>query len=443
LIKVGRSFWIVFFLFIICLILANLPSLGESQLYFRLTYIWFFLLVGSWFWTFISIKGLTLSRRSRTRRQQVGQVFEERMEIVNRVRLIRIWIEVLDESSLPGTAASRVLTWIGGKQSRSYLAYTWLTRRGWFRLGPTRLISGDIFGLFRATNEIQTNASLLVVPYMFDLVAFPSPHGLLPGGKSIRRHTLDITPYAASVREYVPGDSLNRIHWPTTVRRDRLMVKEFDDDPRAEVWIFIDAQKSVQQSLPEEIPVVKGEFAWLLMRKAEVKLPASTIEYAVSIAASVASYFIVQGQGVGLASAGHVYTILTAERGDRQMGKIMETLALLQSEGDLPMLGLVAAQGNHLPKGSTVVMITPSTDDGVALAANGLVQRGMHPVVILVDPSTFGGDTGSEGLEQLLKDQGITSIRVSNGGNIKAILEGASRRSFQAAGAWWKETDTI
>ncbi len=439
-ITVGRSFWVVATLFVLCIILANIPSLGESQLYFRLAYLWGVLIAVSWIWTFVSIRRVTIARQARTRRQQVGQVFEERIEINNKIFLPRVWIEVLDESDLPGSAASRVLTWVGGAQTRSYLAYTWLNTRGSFHLGPTRLISGDVFGLFRAARVFSNSSNLLVVPYMVDLVGFPSPHGILPGGRAIRRKTVDVTPYAAGVREYAPGDALNRIHWPTTVRRDRLMVKEFDEDPQAEVWIFVDAQKSVQVTLPEEVPVVKGEFAWLLMRKVEVKLPASTIEYSVSIAASVANYFINHGQEVGLASAELVFTILTAEKGERQMGKILETLALLQPEGELPFLGLITAQENHLPKSSTVVMITPSTEKGVALAANELALRGMHPVVILIDPASFGLEQdGSKELEILLEEQGINVFRVSNRDNIKTVLEGATKGNIEKFDNWWKD----
>ncbi len=274
----------------------------------------------------------------------------------------------------------------------------------------------------------------------FDLVAFPSPHGLLPGGKAVRQRTIDVTPYAAGVREYVPGDSLNRIHWPTTVRRDRLMVKEFDEDPKAEVWVFIDAQKDVHTAIPEEIPAIKGEFAWLLMRKVEVNLPSSTIEYSVSIAASIANFFVSQGQEVGLAYAGQVFTILMAERGERQMGKILENLALLQPEGDLPLLGLITAQENHLARGSTVIMITPSTSERIGLAANELSMRSLHPVVILIDPSTFGGVPGSIDLEGNLKGQGIPVIRISNHDNLKSALESAGKpAALSSKMSWWND----
>jgi uncharacterized protein (DUF58 family) len=50
----------------------------------------------------------------------------------------------------------------------------------------------------------------------------------------------------ASVRDYAPGDSFNRIHWPSTARTGQLIVKEFELDPMADIWLFLDLEKRVQ-----------------------------------------------------------------------------------------------------------------------------------------------------------------------------------------------------
>jgi uncharacterized protein (DUF58 family) len=426
LIRTGRSFWVVLVLLAVCIGMANIPGFNETSLYYRLSYVWAALIIISWLWTLLALRRISITRQARTRRHQVGQIFEERFEVANNSLFAHLLVEVRDESTLPGSAGSRVLTWIGVRQSKSYLAYTWLGSRGLFRLGPTVLASGDIFGLFRVTRTITAETSLLVVPYMVTIQRFPSSPGYLTGGRAMRRRTLEVTPYAAGVREYVPGDSLNRIHWPTTARRQRLMVKEFEKDPEADVWIFIDAQKSVHTSLTDERPVIKGEAAWLLARKMEVKLPAATIEYTVSIAASLANYFIRMGREVGMATVGQSTTVMQAERGERQMGKILETLALLEPEGTLPLLGLVASQVSQLPRGSTVILITPSTQNTVVFAANELAQRGLRPVVVLIDPASFGGVKGADELQGVLMNQGINTFRIAFNDNIKMILEGGS-----------------
>jgi len=215
----------------------------------------------------------------------VGQVFEERFEIQNDSRLPRLWLEVRDQSALPGSRGSRVLTMMRGRQRQYYRVRTRLVQRGVFPLGPTVLASGDVFGLFPVSRTVSSGGSLLVYPMMVEVRAFPNPPGLLPGGEALRRRTHQVTPNAAGVREYEPGDSLSRIHWLSTARRDRLMVKEFELDPLADVWIFLDAARKVQAAIPHSPPPQTADALWHPWTK--VELPPSTEEYAVSVAASL------------------------------------------------------------------------------------------------------------------------------------------------------------
>ncbi|MCL4560425.1 MAG: DUF58 domain-containing protein [Chloroflexi bacterium] len=437
-IAIQRTFWVVVFLLVASVFGA---AVWGSSIYYRLIYLWILLLVTSWLWTYLSLRNITVRRTSRSFRQAVGQIFEERFEVDNQSRLFRLWLAIHDQSSLPGSAGSRVITWIGGRQQRSYVSYTWLTRRGRFILGPTLVHSGDLFGLFRATREFKSTSSILVTPHMVEIQSFPAPSGLLPGGRALHRRTLEVTPYAAGVREYFPGDSLNRIHWPTTARRDRLMVKEFEQDPQADVWIFLDAQKFVQAALPEAAPILKSDRLWLWRhRPEEVKLPSATFEYAVSIAASISNYFLKQGQAVGLASAGQVFTALSPERGERQLGKILETLAFLEGEGDLPLVGLVTAQSVYLPRGSTVVIITPSTQSSVIAAIGDLEKRNMHPVVVLLDAASFGGAGGTSDLADNLAARNVLTMQVANHADIRAALE---QTSVYSPVGWWSHTEEI
>ncbi len=64
---------------------------------------------------------------------------------------------------------------------------------------------------------------------------------------------------------------------------------------------------------------------------------------------------------------GQNYSILPPERGERQLGKILEMLAILEPAGDMSLLGLVSSQINNLTRGSTIILITPSNDDIVKL----------------------------------------------------------------------------
>lgn len=400
-----------------------------TTVYYRLVYIWVLILLVSFLMSALALRGVRLRRTSRTLRSQVGQIFEERYEIQNTGRLARLWIEVRDESKLPGAQGSHVMTLINGRESRSYLARTRLTRRGVFPLGPTALVSGDLFGLFPTQRNFVSADSLLVYPMVFEVTHFPNPPGLLPGGEALRRRTAQITSNAAGVREYYSGDPLNRIHWLSTARRNQLMVKEFELDPLADVWILLDAYKHVHaaRQVPEDSFALQDYWK----KRLKYELPPATIEYAVSSAASLARYYISRDRAVGLALADTSMHALPSDRSGRQLGKILEALALVTPEGGLPLQGLVEAQARYLPRGSTVILITPSSSQIIYKSADLLLRRGLRPVVVLINGATFGGTGDTASLFQTLQTMTIPSCQINYGDDLTLVLsEIASRPNW-------------
>ena len=131
-----RSFWGVLFLLVLSGLIAYftpaISGVATPVFFTRLVYMSAFLIVVGYVWAYISTRGITLLREARVLRHQVGQVFEERFKLVNRLPFARLWVEIRDESQLPGKAGSRVLSLIGPRQQRSYIAYTMLNRRGSF-----------------------------------------------------------------------------------------------------------------------------------------------------------------------------------------------------------------------------------------------------------------------------------------------------------------------
>jgi uncharacterized protein (DUF58 family) len=119
-------------------------------------------------------------------------------------------------------------------------------KRGLYTVGPLTVRSGDPFGLFRVRRTFGALHSLLVYPLPEALPHFWAPPAELAGDGRVRRPTHFVTPTAASVREYEPGDSFGRIHWPSTARLGQLMVKTFDVEPASDVWVVLDLQREVQ-----------------------------------------------------------------------------------------------------------------------------------------------------------------------------------------------------
>ncbi len=105
------------------------------------------------------------------------------------------------------------------------------------------LRSSDPLGIFNVEQEFPNQVTSLSILKQSNSHRSNPSISDLAGGESQRRRTYEVTTNAAGVREYMPGDSLNRIHWPTTVRMNRLMTKEFDLDPTADIWIYLDLHR--------------------------------------------------------------------------------------------------------------------------------------------------------------------------------------------------------
>lgn len=407
-----------------------------APLYSRFLFLGALMLISAWIWTRWVAVAVKLDRTSRESRANVGDVFEESYKVQNSSALPAPWIEIANQTTIPFAAGSRLLTLVMGRQKRSYTARTWLTRRGSFRLGPTRITTGDPFGLFTHSKLIAPQETLIVFPMIHEIQKFPSPPGLLPGGQVIRRKSQDITPHAAGIREYVPGDAVKRIHWPTSIRRSKLMVKEFEQDPQAEIWIYLDSQKIVHYQRPhqqEDIPL----HTMLFTKRPKLSLPPSTLEYSISIAASLAHYFIGQRRAIGYASAGQTLTELPAERSERQEAKILETLAFVEANGSLSIAALVAAQASQLPKRSSIILITPTVRPDLLQAVDDLTMRYLSPIVVLLDAQTFGGPIGTDKLVNSLRERRVpVSVIACNDDLPQALSAVSSNFITQESRVW-------
>ncbi|HRW11200.1 MAG TPA: DUF58 domain-containing protein, partial [Caldilineaceae bacterium] len=260
------------------------------DLAFNIAYLITSVLVLSYGYAINSVRGLRLRRFTRTRRSQVGQYAEEQFEVTNRNYWPKLWIEIEDHSTLPWHPASRVISNLGRGSTQRWQVKTLCLQRGRFQLGPLTIHGGDPLGIFLKSQEISGTSQLIVYPLVVELTSFEPSLSDLSGGEARHRRTYQITSSVAGVREYVRGDSLNRIHWPTTARARRFMVKEFELDPTADIWLFLDLYAETEGALPWAVkPPEPGLFALRNRRQREegFELPPSTTEYSVTVTASL------------------------------------------------------------------------------------------------------------------------------------------------------------
>lgn len=396
-----------------------------NTLAYGLAYLVTTVLILSLLWARNGVRGIGVRRLTRTRRSQVGQFAEEQIEITNRSVWPKLWLELDDDSTLPWHVVSRVLSSLGRKSVYRWQVRTLCTLRGRFRLGPMRLRSGDPLGLFDEERTLADSGYIVVYPLTLDLPSFQPSISDLSGGEARHRRTYQMTTNAAGVRDYVPGDSLNRIHWPTTVRARRLMAKEFELDPTADIWLYLDLLRSAEASLPwTPTPPEPGLFALhsVKRQRSQYELPPVTTEYAVTITASLARYFVARNRAVGMSSHGRSREFLQADRGERQLNKILEALAVVEGVGDLPLAQLIATDGVRLNRNDTVLAISADPNAQWVVALQLLQRRGVNSIAVIVDASTFGKTVSYDAVLAECESAGIPIYVVRRGDAIDEAL---------------------
>jgi uncharacterized protein (DUF58 family) len=346
---------------------------------------------------------LSITRLQRYGWAHVGDLLEEKFELSNRSVLPVLWVEVDDYSDLPGYSARSVRS-VEGRQTIHWRSEGICRQRGLFTLGPWSARTSDPFGFFEVAFDFPEARSILVYPPVVHLPAISLPRGAATGSGRTSRRAIEVTTNAAGVRAFSPGDSLNRVHWRTTARLDRLMVKTFDLEPSGDLWIVLDLDASVQAGEGEE----------------------STEEYGVILASSLADRVLQQNRAVGLVAYGAadargsraaepLPTIVMPQKGRAHQWRILQALAVVRAGGNWPLARVLAEMDRNLGRGMTLAVITPSCDPSWLAGLLPPMRRGVAPTVLLLDPGSFGGSGNVGALSGLLADFGVPIHHVQKG----------------------------
>ncbi len=380
-------------------LVGGLAVLSGQPVLYHLTDVLLATVVVCALWSWLSVRGLELERGLRQDRAQVGGIVEQRLTVRSRLPVPRVWLELVDQGTLPDYSPGRVLD-LGLSGRRVWVLEAPCRRRGLYVLGPAYVSGSDPFGLFRSGRRLGPMRGILVYPRTVEVTGLALPAGQFLGGDRRRSGWHQTTPHVASVREYRPGDPLRQVHWRSTAHAGRLMVKEFDAEPVADVWIFLDLDRAVQRGQDDE----------------------STEEYAVTIAASLSRHYLLQGRSVGLVAIGDEHRIVPADRGQRQLTKLLEELAVVRADGREPIAGVLAAESDRCTRNAALVVVTPSVDERWPGVLRQLRDRGIQAGAIVLEPSTFGEAENSLLLVGLLASCAVPYLMVKRGDDLSQAL---------------------
>ena len=374
---------------------------------------WIILLVslgGLWLITYIWAKKLarhlSLSREMRFGWAHVGDRLEERFTLTNTGYLPAVWVEISDHTDMPDYSTSRV-TGVDGHSRNRWFTQGNCTRRGIFTLGPTTVRTGDPFGVYSVTLSQPLSSTLTVTPPVVPLPAIEIAAGGRMGEGRSQPHAFERTVSITGIRQYVHGDSLNHVHWPTSARQGELYVRQFDSTPAGDWWIFLDLDQQVQ---------LGHGFA-------------ATEEHAVILAASLTDRGIRAGKEVGLVTHGQELVWLPPAGSNGQRQRIMQGLAQIEP-GSHSLTNLLTKTRAISGQAACLIIITANATGSWIEALLPLRQRGAIPTVLLLDPVSFGGDQSTAAIEHQLGRLGIVHYVIT-----RDLLDRAEARPGQQ-GQW-------
>jgi uncharacterized protein (DUF58 family) len=348
-------------------VLAFFAGITGVRLAYTLAYVLVLLLVVAFFWSRSLARRIRVTRESPKGTYMMGEAFEETFTVRNTSGLRLPYCEVRDRSELAGYAPGRAFSLAAGG-TVSWTARGQFAWRGRHRFGPLEARLGDPFGLFPRRIRVAPASEVIVYPAIHPLQAM-TPQWIGSGPGDVRRgRPVDVAPEVSSIREYAHTDGLSRIHWTSSARTGRLMSRVFDTGQSADLLVVLDLQRGVHAGSGQE----------------------SSLEYAVSIAASVCHGAIRRGQAVGLVTNDRAGSAFGAGRGDTQRLRILDYLALADDDGSLALADVIRRYGEGWRGRGGMVVITPNRDQAWVEALVDTSVRGQRHLCVFVEPTSFG-----------------------------------------------------
>ena len=388
---------------VVLLLVVGFYALGTGfDFFFRFLYVLLLVSGIGFVWAWLNLRGIDLRVTRDANRGQVGGYLAGQVSIVNHTRMPKSWLEVAEATGPSADSSGRGLALVG-EQVRSWRISTYLAKRGMYHSGIVKLISQDPFGLFRLRRDFIDPHPYIVFPAVEALPDLDARFAGLPSDSRATKHWEQITTDVSSIRSYVEGDSMRRIHWPYTARMNELMVKEFDMGLSAEAWVLLDMHHLSHYGIEQD----------------DVN---NTEELAVTVAASIVGRLMDQSMPVGLAVNGDREHIFRPDSSPEQRGRLMETLSEVRAYGQITLQEFIYGLRSHLNQFNALTLVTASVEPEWIASLTHLRRQGVEVSVVMVDRSSFGSPTNMSVPLEALSANLIPVYMVRQGDNLNDAL---------------------
>jgi uncharacterized protein (DUF58 family) len=239
-------------------------------------------------------------------------------------------------------------------------------RRGIYHVPDLIITTGDPFGWKENLIHITSTEKIIVYPPLFAVEGLHLTRHLPWGHTKVLFGLHEDPSRLKGCRDYYPGDSLKRIHWPSLARTGQLKVKEWETTLAAEIGIFLNLAE-------DDFPV--SEWYWL--SESGIEFAASLIHHLVGRKETPGFYCNGKLAGANLET---VFKF-PPKNGPEQGKRILTFLAGVALHEKQPYLPLFE-EAYRLKNGSCLIFITPTISAGMVKHAQNLKHAGYHPLFL-------------------------------------------------------------
>lgn len=382
------AWWIFLLLVFLAGMFLRIPILSGAAVVLVL-----FSLLARW-WQRQALQGVIYRRRLIYRRGFPGEQIPLMVEVENRKFLPLSWLEVDDpvalavapreEGVLQPTHISDIgvlinffsLRWFERKR---YHYNLYLRKRGVYPIGPPRLESGDLFGLFDAHTVDEDQIEYVTVfPEQIPAQTLRLPSDDPLGERRTRRRLYEDPNLVMGVRDYQPTDDFRRVHWPYTARMGELQVK-------------------VYQPVSTRVMVVCLNVSTMVNYWEGIQ--PDLLEYILGVTSTIIQRGLQDGFQVGMVSNG---CLAHADRPFRvppgrspgQLSHLLTALAGVTMFASAPFDRFLRAEAMRMPYGASLVIVSGVVYPALVETIVRLKNKGWRMTLVSFEPQAPPKITG-------------------------------------------------
>ncbi len=360
----------------------------------------------AWLWVRFLARPVTMRRRTGHRELVEGGKVEVAIEVRSEEGLLpgrAVVVERVMRDELWEVPVVRAGSVLRGRYQLERVP------RGRYDLEAAELLIADPFGLAEAHLDLNRRDTILVYPRVYELDGVFTDSGAAGGdeGRALLHRTAGYDLH--SIRDFQQGESLRRVHWRSTAKRRKLMVKELTETPRDEAAVLLD-----------------GDLSTVIGPRGD-----SSFDAAVRASASLLGRMVSLGQRCSLVVHGNARQRLRIQASGGEWGGVMALLAAVQADAERPLHMMLSGIGTGSEAADSVDaarLFVVTAGLSPALADRLLALRSFRRDVALVwvDAATYAGRRTGHGPEEAASLQlaraGVPVARLRAGDDVGVVL---------------------